>query len=414
MISVDLACERLRDAASLREPNRVSLDDALGRVLAEPVTVDRDSPPTDRSAMDGFAVRAADVTTAGAILRIIGEVPAGQPSDETVRAGTTLRIYTGGVVPNGANTVVMVEDTTLLDDPDTVRIGKTVPEGLHVRHQGSDRRAGEPLLAVGRRIGEPEIAALATVGVCSPLVFRAPRIVVLSTGDEIVDPATLPAPHQVRNGNSPMLAAWGRRRGYEVEQIGRVEDDRSALAVALKRGLDADLFLITGGVSVGDYDFVADSLKRLAVRELFHGVAMRPGKPVFAGLGPNGIVLGLPGNPVSAFTGMMILGRTVLDAMEGSDAAASYRAEARLSAALHVKPGRQTYHLARVTAAAGGGLVATPALSAGSGDVLSLERSNAFVVTGADGHVPEVGSMVSVRFWDSFDPRVVATDNPLT
>ncbi len=409
MITVDLACERLREAASLRDTKRVSLDDALGRVLAEPVTVDRDAPPTDRSAMDGFAVRAEDVAVPGATLKIIGEVPAGQPSDETVQPGTTLRIYTGGVLPKGADTVVMVEDTTLPGAKDIVRIDKTVTEGLHVRRQGSDRRAGEPLFAVGRRIAEPETAALATVGVCTPLVYRCPRIVVLSTGDEVVDPQTMPAPHQVRNGNSPMLVAWARRRGYEVEAIGRAADDPGALAEALQRGLDADLLLITGGVSVGDYDFVADTLKSLGVRELFHGVAMRPGKPVFAGLGPQGIVLGLPGNPVSAFTGMMILGRTVLDTMEGFDAGGIYRAEARLTAALKVKPGRQTYHLARVTAAAEGGLAVAPAVSAGSGDVLSLERSNAFVVTGAEGHVPEVGSMVSVRFWDPFDSRAIAS-----
>ncbi|MDH3592597.1 MAG: molybdopterin molybdotransferase MoeA [Planctomycetota bacterium] len=403
MIDVDEALRRIRAAAEPRDRVRVSLAEAAGRVLAEPVTVDRDAPPTDRSAMDGFAVRAADATAAGARLKIVGTAPAGRPSTATVESGSAVRIYTGGVLPDGADSVVMVE-ATQEDDDGVVTLTEAVRAGQHVRRRGEDRRAGEPLLSAGRRIGAAEIAALATVGASQVDVVRAPEVSVLSTGDELIDAADDPEPHQVRNANAPMLGALVKRLGYPVRDLARVGDDRARLREAIEAGLEADLLLITGGVSVGDYDFVAETLEACGVETLFHKVAMRPGKPVFAGRGSRGLVLGLPGNPVSAFTGCLVLGRPALDALEGGDRSAVYQATAILTESLRLRPGRRTYHLARVRSGRRG-LEAAAARTASSGDVLSLERGNAFVVTEADVPAPEAGDRVSVLWWDPFDPR---------
>ncbi len=379
MITVEEAIERLD--ASLQPPTRISapLGDALGHVLADDILADRDFPATDRSAMDGFAVRSEDLKSPGS-LRVVGEIRAGSASDVRLGTGEACRVFTGAVIPEGADAVVMVEKTEEDRAAATVRIDDTPQAGQHIRGQAQDLRRGERVLDAGTTIRPAEIAALASVGCVEVPVYRRPRVAVVSTGDEIVAPHETPRPHQIRNSNTPMLLAQVREAGFEAADLGAAPDRRELLREKLAQGLDAELLLVSGGVSVGEYDLVAEELQRAGVETLFHGIAMKPGKPILAGCRENRLVLGLPGNPLSAFVGFKLFGEPVLKRMAGVARPWPVPIEVRLGAAIRRRPGRRTYHLARVETTPEGA-IATPVKSTGSGDVLSLARADALVVT---------------------------------
>lgn len=388
MIDAAAAYERLLGAASPLGAVRVPFRSARGRVLAETILADRDFPAADRSAMDGFAVRTGE---AGRVLRVVGEVRAGGSGAARVGSGEAVRIFTGGVLPEGAEGVVMAERTLEDRAAGTVRIDVPVAPGEHVRRRGEDLAAGATIVARGASVRAAEIAALASVGRKDVLVVRRPTVAILSTGDEVVPPEAFPEPHQIRNSNGPMLAALVGEGAAEIESVA---DDREALSRAILGGLEADVLLVTGGVSVGDYDLVAEALIRAGVETLFHRVAMRPGKPILAGKHARGFVLGLPGNPLSAFTGFHVFGRPLLRRLAGEGDVAPPRVRARLSSALRRKPGRVTYHLARLD-----GEEAIPVRSASSGDVLSLARANAFVVEPGGAEDLAAGAEVTVEPW---------------
>jgi len=383
MISVDEAIGLLDGALHPLAPESVPLEDALGRVLVEEIVADRDFPPTDRSAMDGFAVRSVDLPSAGT-LRVVGEVQAGSdPEGHHVGVGEACRVYTGAVIPRGADAVVMVEKTEEDRSRGIVRVEDTPGVGQHIRSAAQDLRRGDPVLSTGTEIRSAEIAALASVGRVDVPVHRHPRVSVLSTGDEIVPPHETPAPQQIRNSNTPMLLAQVREAGFAAADLGAAPDRREPLRQKLRLGLASDLLMVTGGVSVGDYDLVAEELGNAGVETLFHGVAMKPGKPTLAGRLDGRLVLGLPGNPLSVFVGFKLFGEPALRRFSGRRPAWPRHVTVRLDAPIRCKPGRRTYHLARVEDL-GAGWVATPARSTGSGDVLSLARANAFVVTAQD------------------------------
>ncbi len=389
MITVEEAIERLDAAVQPLEPVSVPLAEATRHVLAERIVGDRDFPPTDRSAMDGFAVRSADLGTP-ATLKVAGEVQAGATVAHRVTAGQACRVFTGAVIPEGADAVVMVEKTVEDRAAGTVRIDDTPAHGQHIRPRAQDLQRGEQVLAAGLAIRAPEIAALASVGCVDVPVYRRPRVAVLSTGDEIVAPHETPGPHQIRNSNTPMLLAQVREAGFDATDLGAAPDRRELLRQKLDLGLESDLLLVTGGVSVGDYDFVAAELERAGVEVLFHGIAMKPGKPILAGRRRGSLVLGLPGNPLSAFVGFKLFGEPLLKKMSGIEEPWPSPIRVRLEGSLRRRPGRQTYHLARVEIGSEEA-VATPVKSSGSGDVLSLSRANALVVTPADSSGAEAG-----------------------
>jgi molybdopterin molybdotransferase len=389
MIEVREARERLARALRPGAVETVSLGDALGRVLAQAVVADRDFPPTDRSAMDGFAVRSADLPSPGT-LNVTAEVAAGaDPSGVVVGSGEACRIYTGAAVPEGADAVVMVERCEEDREAGTVAVDDTPSPGQHVRRAGQDLRAGETVLQPGARIRPAEIAALASVGCVDVPVHRAPSVSVLSTGDEIVTPKRRPAPHQIRNSNAAMLVAQVREAGFTAIDLGQAPDRPDELRQKIASGLASDLLLVTGGVSVGDYDLVPETLAALGVETLFHGIAMKPGKPIFAGRFGSGIVLGLPGNPLSVFVGFKLFGEPVLKALSGIPDFWPRPRTVRLSEEIRRRPGRETYHLATID-----GDDATPVSSTGSGDVLSLARANALVVTAADASEVPAGALL--------------------
>ena len=403
MIGYEEALERLERAVVPLEPVELPFEQARGHALVTAVHADRDFPPTDRSAMDGFALRSADASSPGARLRVTGEIRAGRSAAGLhVGCGETLRIFTGAVLPPGADAVVMVERTHEDRDTATLTVADAVAPGDHVRRQGSELRAGEVVLEPGTVVRAAEVAALAALGATRVLVNRAPTVRVLSTGDEVIEADRVPEPHQVRNSNARALLAQLGECGLAGSYVGNAGDDRAELAVALATGLDADVLLVTGGVSVGAYDLVGAALEVAGLEPLFHGVAIKPGKPLLAGRAGRCLVFGLPGNPVSAFTGFALFVAPALRRMLGYRNYRNTTRAASLCAPFSARSGRVTFHLARSTGE-GRTLRAARVATGGSGDVLSLARADGFLITPAAGGEFSAGSELPFL---SFSPQI--------
>jgi molybdopterin molybdotransferase len=371
----------LREARALPGED-VGLGEALGRVLAEDVASDVDLPPFDRVAMDGYALRAADVATAPVALDVIGEVRAGQWPDLTVGPGQAARIMTGAALPPGADAVQQVEKTQPLDEF-RVTVLAAVASGANVAPCGSEVRAGDIVLARGRVIDPSAIAVLASAGRARVRVARRPVVALLVTGDEIVEVAVRPGPGQIRNTNGPAVAAQARLAGAEVRLLGVAPDRQDAIVEALRSGLAADVLVVSGGVSAGDYDLVEPALLDLGATFLFTRVAIKPGAPLVFGICGETLVFGLPGNPVSAQVTFDLFVRPALLKMQGARILGRPRVEVELLDAVKNRAGRRSHVPARVRFE-GGRLVARPVRSMGSGDLAAHARANALVVIEAD------------------------------
>jgi molybdopterin molybdotransferase len=348
MISLSEARERVaRHAGPALAAEQVPLDAALGRRLACPVRAEQPWPTTDRAAMDGFGVAAgAAGLRAGTELVVIGEGLAGRPFVGAVVPGEAVRIMTGAVVPTGVDAVVPVEHTSGFGGA-RVTLAQQVRAGANIRPRGSEVAAGALLLEQGRCLRAAEIGALAVLGFALVPVHRRPRVAIVSTGDEIVPIERTPADHQLRDSNSHALAAQVRECGAEPVLLGIARDEPNELRAKLEQGLaTADALLTIGGVSKGTHDLVQGTLAALGVREMFHGIALKPGKPTFFGVregdGRLVHVFGLPGNPASCFTVFDLLVAPLLQARAGARAPAAaavavlggapFRANARLQA----------------------------------------------------------------------------------
>lgn len=402
MIEVQQALELLERHTQPLASIEVDLAQALGHVLESSAVADRDFPPTDRSAMDGYALRSADASSGRSILRIAGEVRAGQAAPtESLEPGAAIRVFTGAVIPPGADAVVMVEQTEELGQREQVRIQAPVTSGQHIRKKGQDQSSGATVLHGGALIGAPEIAALASIGVTRLRVHRKPTVRVMTTGDEIVEPDRTPADHQVRNSNSPTLLAQLEESGFEGRYLGIAGDSPASLETLVRRGLRSDVLLITGGVSVGEYDLVGQILERTGMELLFHKVAMKPGKPILAGRHEDCLVIGLPGNPLSTYCGFAVFAAPILKRLAGYRQWRNTTLRVRLTEPLKAKPGRVTYHLARFSTSQGE-ISARRIQSTGSGDVLSMSRSNGFLITGIEGADLPVGEWAEGLLWTDF------------
>jgi molybdopterin molybdotransferase len=405
MVQPDEAIRMLAAAVKPGQPVEVSLDACFKLVLAESIAADRDFPPTDRSAMDGFAVRAADASRAGAKLTVVGEIAAGRPADDVrVAGGQAVKIYTGAVLPHGADAVVMVEDTRFDAETDTVEIAVEVTPGQHVRKRASDLREGQTILETGSPIHAAEMAALSAVGATRVHIHRPPTVGVLSTGDEVVEPDRSPEPHQVRNSNAGTLLAQLRELGLWGIYLGNAGDSTEELADRLEQGLRGDVLLVSGGVSVGEYDLVGQALTQAGAELLFHKVAVKPGKPILAARRGNCLVVGLPGNPVSALTGFAVFVAPALRKLMGYRRWENSEVRVRLDEPLSSRPGRTAYHLARITWT-GGCYQGHRVSSTGSGDVLSMARANGFLVTPEQGGEFAPGDELPALLWSDADHR---------
>jgi molybdopterin molybdotransferase len=290
----------------------VAIGSASGRVLAADARAAVDLPPFDSSAMDGFAVRAAD--TPGR-LTVVGHSAAGRPESRLLAAGEAIAISTGAVVPVGADAVVPVERTTLAGG--VVEVGCVV-SGENRRPRGGDVRTGDAVLSAGVRLGGPQVGALAAVGMATVRCSRRPRVAVLATGSELRPPGESLGPGEIYESNTTLLRAQLESAGAEVSVLQGVTDDEAATRTALQTGLNADVLLTSGGVSVGEHDLVRRALAELGSDEVFWRVAVRPGKPVAFAVCGSTLVFGLPGNPVSALVGFELFVRPALLALQGA------------------------------------------------------------------------------------------------
>lgn len=338
----------------------VALEDAFHRVLARDIASLRTQPPEPMSAMDGYAVRAADATL-GARLKVIGEIAAGKPFDRPLAAGEAVRIFTGGVLPAGAEGIVIQEDTAR--EGDIVVINEAAAPGRHIRPAGVDFRQGDVLLRAGTRLTDRDLALAAGMNHPQLPVHRRPVVGMLATGDELVLPGANPGPGQIVLSNGYALRALARAEGADVVDLGIARDTLEATTAAIRRAiaLDVDVLVTTGGASVGDHDLVQQSLIDAGVEMAFWKIAMRPGKPMMHGRRGSLRVIGLPGNPVSSYVCGFLFMVPLLRALSGRNMVAHPREAAVLGRDLAANDQREDYLRTRLETR-DGVLVATPVL----------------------------------------------------
>lgn len=376
---------------------------ATGRVLAEDVMSPESVPHFANSAMDGFAVRSVDTSQPGSVLAVLADIPAGQVADVAVGEGQAIKIMTGAPMPEGADAVIRVEETTVEDGK--VHIGPAVPPGNAVRPAGGDIESGETVFAAGTRLTSVHVGVLATIGAVSPVVSRLPRVAVMSTGDELQPPETRDlAPGMIRDSNRPMIMAMLAETGVDVLDLGRIADDADELrAVMAHAAADADAIVTSGGVSMGDYDVIKLVLREEAEVDFFQ-IAMKPGKPFGFGHIEGTPFFGLPGNPVSVLVSFEQLVRPALLAMQGAKATLRTRTFGVAGETFESDPAKEEF----IRAAFGG---SGPELVVGrtggqSSNVLSAAaRADAFAVVPVGVERIQKGESVIVELFRSAETR---------
>ncbi len=353
------------------------LDQVRGRILAEDVSADRDLPPFHRAIRDGYAVRAADLTAVPAILRCVGEAPAGRYFEGEINPGQCVSIMTGAPLPAGADAVVMVEHTR--SSGGDIEIQKQVRQWENIVLQGSEAKSGARVLARARPLQAPEVGLLAAVGRVDVGVYREPRVAILPTGDEVVPVEQRPQWFQIRNSNAATLAAQISAAGGVPLQLGIAPDRKDVLREMIGKGLDSDLLLLSGGVSMGKFDLVEEVLGELGAEFFFQGVAIRPGKPLVFGRVRERFFFGLPGNPVSTFVTFELFVRPALAMLGGSVFEPPVFLRARLAKPFRQKTGLTAFMPARVEVRDHDPVV-EPVGWQGSGDLVGVAAANCFLV----------------------------------
>ncbi len=407
LLPVEKALSIVLKAAPVLPFERVGLDDALGRYLQEEIRSAHDYPDFDKSMMDGYAVIAADLQDLRRPLRVVQEIPAGTDPARLrpIVPGTAARIMTGAPIPPGADAVLMVEETEPVEsDPQAVRPKSTVRPGASLARRGADVRAGDVLLHSGDFIGPGEIGVLAACGRARVTVGGRPRLAVLATGDELVEPESAPGPGKIRNSNGPLLRALARRAGATVRYLGIASDDENALAGPIEDGLRDDLLVLSGGVSMGTHDLVGKTLRSHGVAIAFEKVAIKPGKPFTFGRRGSSLVFACPGNPVSAYVIFLIFARAALRRMMGSPSPVPTAVRGVLRSPVHQRPGRTGYYQARV-AWRSGRLEVEVLPTSGSADFVSCARGNALAIAPMDVASLAAGASIDVLVLDDHADR---------
>ncbi len=358
----------------------VALDAAYHRVLARDLAALRTQPPQAMSAMDGYAVRSADAGHVGARLRVIGEVAAGRPFDRPVVAGEAVRIFTGGVIPQGADAVVIQEDTRV--DGAGITVTEPASPGRHIRSAGIDFNKGDVLLARGSHLSERDLSLAAGMNYPEIAVHRRPKVAVLATGDELVMPGSQPGPGQIVYSNGYALRALARAEGAETLDLGIAADTVEATTQGIRRARDsgADILITSGGASVGDHDLVKRSLEAEGVTMSFWRIAMRPGKPMMHGRIGAMRVIGLPGNPVSSYVCAFLFLVPLIRSLSGRATIHHVRESALLGRDVAANDQREDYLRARLERRADGALIATPVNHQDSSLLGNLAVARALVI----------------------------------
>lgn len=397
MISVAEAISIIKEKSSSLPVEQVGLADALGRFLAEDIVADSDLPPFNRAQMDGYAVRAQDVANVPAHLRVVGESAGGRGWHHEMKAGEAVRIMTGAPVPAGADSVQQVEVTSELDGGEFVEIRKATMHGQFIVPQAAEVNAGETVLIKGDEINAAMMAALASFGYAEVRVGGRPRVTVLATGSELVAVDQKPKQDQIRDSNSYSIGAYAQLAGASVERLPLADDDQETLQHTIREAAaHCDALILSGGVSMGVYDFTKSALHALGAEVFFERVSLRPGKPtVFARLGST-LVFGLPGNPVSVSVTFNLFARTALRAMQGARAAAMICENAILAHNAKGSIDRESFLPARLETNEDGHLIAVPLKWGGSSDFVSFTRATALINIAAGIKIMEARSRVKI------------------
>ena len=390
LITVEAALARITGALSPVGMEWVNIAQAHGRVLAQGVASNRTQPPFAVSAMDGYAVRAGDVSGVPVTLRVIGQAPAGGAFDGTVGPGQAVRIFTGGPVPKGADTIVIQENTQA--DGDQVTVTQPVAAGRHIRAEGLDFCTGDEMLKAGKRLGARDVALAASMNVPWLKVARRPRIALLATGDELVRPGEPIGAHQIVSSNALGLAAMIAACGGEAIDLGIARDDREELRAMALGARGADMLITLGGASVGDHDLVQSVLGEAGLKVDFWKVAMRPGKPLIFGRMGETPMLGLPGNPVSSMVCGLLFVRPAIAALLGETGGGNYTGTAILGTDMGPNDNRQDY----VRASLGANGVATPFPVQDSAMLSSLAKAACLIIRPPHAPAAKAGDTVPV------------------
>ena len=398
MISVAEAIQIVRAQTRPLPSERVKLEHALNRILAEDIVADSDLPPFDRAQMDGYAVRAEETTNAPVRLRIVGESAAGRGWHHELKEGEAVRIMTGAPVPSGADSVQQVELTHELKDGTVVELLESAELEKSIVKRGAEIQAGETVLQSGTNVNAAMMAVLAAFGYAEVAVGQRPRVGVLATGTELVSVTEKPGQDQIRDSNNYSIAAYAALTGAVVERLPLARDETSVLKNQIaKAAKKCDVVVTSGGVSMGVYDVTKAALKELDAEIFFERVALRPGKPtVFARL-PNGtLVFGLPGNPVSVAVTFNLFARTALLAMQGASEPALKHETALLARSVRGNVDRESYLPAQLTTNDDGELIAFPLKWGGSSDFVAFALTTALAIVPSGTKTLEANSLIKV------------------
>ncbi len=396
LMPVSDALALVLDGAAPLPEEKVALDQAYHRVLARDIAALRTQPPEPMSAMDGYAVRAADADRARATLKVIGEIAAGRPFDRALGPGEAARIFTGGVVPDGADAIVIQEDTIAAGDH--VTITEAARKGRHIRPAGADFHEGDVLLKAGRRLSDRDLSLAASMNYPDLPVHRRPKVALLATGDELVMPGSNPGPGQIVYSNGYALRALARAEGADPIDLGIAADtlDSTVAGIRRAREAEADILITTGGASVGDHDLVKQALDAEGVDMAFWKIAMRPGKPMMHGRLGQMRVIGLPGNPVSSYVCSLLFLVPLIRKLVGLAQFHPARETALLGRDLAANDVREDYLRARLEERADGALVATPVTHQDSSLLGNLALSQALVIRPAFAPAASAGSVCEI------------------
>lgn len=403
MLSVSEALALIIGTATRLPARTEEIDSVAGLVLAESIASDSDSPPFDKALMDGYAVRSADIQGTAVRLLVREEVMAGQVARNAVHAGEAIRIMTGAPLPAGADAVVQVEHSRL-EGSETVILETTRTDpGRNILRQGASVRQGTIVLPSGLELRPPHLGCLAELGRERVQVYPRPKVAVLATGDELVSVGEVPGPGQIRNSNETMLVGQIRQAGAVAVPLGIARDNHESLKAKILQGLNADVLILSGGVSAGKLDLVPGVLRESGVREVFHKVRLKPGQPLWFGVlereqGNNSYVFGLPGNPVSSLVCCELFVRTALRQLMGIQPAQPVPLRAQLSTEFFNKGNRPTFHPAQLTSASTGYTVATVPW-VGSADLCGTARANAMALFPDGDSQYRSGDLVDVYPW---------------
>jgi len=383
MLSIRQALQHVLEHATPLPAVEVDVRNALGCVLAADILSDIDSPPHDKSLVDGYAVLSKDLANGTVELEVLEEVTAGQTPSTAIGSGQSTRMMTGAPIPQGADAVVMVEYSQQVDQRRVRLQDQQCRAGRNILPRGVSMRVGETVLRRGQRVRAMDIGLLCEVGRAQVPVVPRPKVAVLSTGNELVPADQTPPPGMIRNTNGPMLAACVRQCGAEAIELGIARDDPAELAARIRRGLEADVLILSGGVSAGVLDLVPAALGEQAVEEVFHKVRLKPGKPLWFGVrretGSERLVFGLPGNPISGFVCFQLFVRPAIDRLADRQSPSPPAITAQLGAAFQHRGDRPTYHPAVLDRQTDPPTV-TPTNWQGSADLRGFAAGNSLAV----------------------------------